>query len=551
MLMKYKKYILTIVLCLLITSGITFVQPLLVRMITDKGMIDKALEVIIGGSFALLLISVIRQTFQLLLTKKFADLHNDLQCDLLKQSFKKFVRLPMIYFEQKNSTEVINTVHTDISMISNIADTVSSFSISAIMQMFGGIIGLFLINRNMTIFILAVIPIRYILVDILSKKKSVNFKKFMEYRRIASGWLGDQIEGIREYKLWNMFTSKIDKYTGLEKQAMGAYKKNRMLDEYNTSIEQFIDAFIAFVIYIVSGYLIINNEFTIGSAFAFITYSAYVASPINLLVNVKYNFAEIKPSADRLFAFFDHEEENSRFGRIKFNQKCRSDSIVLECRGITFGYDMDRDILEDIDLTIREHEKIGIIGDNGSGKTTLLNLIMGFISPTKGETYLCGLPYSELDINEIRDNITVVGQKNHLFQTTIKDNIDLNGKINIEEIKKASTPCGADEFIQKLAGGYDYDIGVNGSNLSGGERQKIAMARAMLKPRVLWIFDEATTGFDVDSEKLWNKLLREELKGQTVIMITHKYSELKNMDRVFRLEKGKLEEVFDWGRCCE
>lgn len=187
---------------------------------------------------------------------------------------------------------------------------------------------------------------------------------------------------------------------------MNSYSENMMLDEYNLRARALMDAFTNSVLYILSGLLIIQGNFTIGGAFAFITYTGYVVSPISFLVNIKYYFAQIKPSAQRFFLFIDQEEENRRFEKIaNINCDLQDIDVVLEMKDIWYGYDSNKDVLSGINLKIKTGEKVAIIGENGSGKSTLLDIISGFIQPEQGEIKVDGISTEEIGIAELRKKL--------------------------------------------------------------------------------------------------------------------------------------------------
>ena len=196
-----------------------------------------------------------------------------------------------------------------------------------------------------------------------------------------------------------------------------------------------------------------------------------------------------------------------------------------------------------ISLCVKKGERIAIVGENGSGKSTLLNLLAGFYRPQKGIIKLYGAPVELMDIQDMRNRIAVISQRPYLFQGTIEENVNIDGKASRDAVVEACRKSGALGFIEKLDHGFGQKIGQDGAKLSGGERQKIAVARALLKNADILLMDEATEGFDVESNEALRELLHSELKNKTIVFITHKYKELESVDKVYRLSKGILELV--------
>ncbi len=181
---------------------------------------------------------------------------------------------------------------------------------------------------------------------------------------------------------------------------------------------------------------------------------------------------------------------------------------------------------------------MAIIGHNGSGKSTILNLLLRFYIPDSGEIRADGTPVSQLDLAGYRSLFSVVSQEPYLFLGNIRDNIDLGGQAAPERVKAAMEASGVMEYIQRMPEGVKTQIGRNGARLSGGEKQKLAVARALLKDAPVVILDEATSGFDVESDAYLHDIIIKGMKEKTVIMITHRRENLAGMDRVYRLENG-------------
>lgn len=406
------------------------------------------------------------------------------------------------------------------------------------------LVGLSLLDWKLAILIEAIIPLKFIIVSYCANKKREVFEQWIEDKRKFMSWFAECINGIHEMKLWNLFQVKKSQFEGLQKDLMDSYKKNAMLDEYSTVSVVVIDTVVNALLYILSGLFIIKGEFTIGGAFAFITYSAYVVNPISALINIKYYFAQIEPSAKRLFELWGQPEElEMKLCEMKPEKIYQDRDMVFEVKNLVFGYEPGHPILNGISLCVKKGERIAIVGENGSGKSTLLNLLAGFYRPQKGIIKLYGAPVELMDIQDMRNRIAVISQRPYLFQGTIEENVNIDGKASRDAVVEACRKSGALGFIEKLDHGFGQKIGQDGAKLSGGERQKIAVARALLKNADILLMDEATEGFDVESNEALRELLHSELKNKTIVFITHKYKELESVDKVYRLSKGILELV--------
>lgn len=259
-------------------------------------------------------------------------------------------------------------------------------------------------------------------------------------------------------------------------------------------------------------------------------------------MNIGYSFASVLPSAKRYFEFMDMECEDdfkNKSERLNENEVLGS----IEFKNVEFSYNDKETVLKNINFKINAGEKVAIIGNNGSGKSTIINLILRFLTPTSGQILLDGKDINFLKLKDYRSLISVVSQDVYLFNSTIKENIKLNSKKNDEDMYSAVRKSGAYNFIEEMSNQYESVVGQRGGKLSGGERQKIAMARAFIRDSKILILDEATANYDIESEQQVNNLIKENYKDKTIIVITHKPDILAKVDKVIVVNDGLVEDV--------
>jgi ABC-type multidrug transport system fused ATPase/permease subunit len=213
----------------------------------------------------------------------------------------------------------------------------------------------------------------------------------------------------------------------------------------------------------------------------------------------------------------------------------------ISFRKVGFSYEGGTTVLNNISFHVNTGEKVAIIGANGSGKTTIVKLLLRFLEPTNGQIMINGQAVDRFDIDSYRSLFAVVSQEPYLFYDTIYNNINLAELANMEEVEKASKQSGASEFIHRMLEREGSKIGKNGAKLSGGEKQKLAVARAIVKDAPIIILDEATSGYDVESDTYLHEVLLRDFSHKTVILITHRYTNLEGLDRVYHLQDGCLE----------
>lgn len=513
-------------------SILNFFQPLIIREITDKGMLEKNMKDIIVFSVLLLLTYTVMQGVDLIQTSLFVRVRNKLWGKLYDKVYQKLSRLPLTYYFEKDSAEIIGTIESDINSVSSVADEMTAFSVAAILQIVGGMAGLFMLNWKLAFLVVFLIPVKCVIVNILSKQKEKQISGMIENNRAFFAWMGDCISGIREMKLWNLFFIKQKQFEQLQKKMMCSYKDNMLLDQWRVFLIAVSDMLLHAGLYILSGAMIIQGEFTIGGAFAFLSYSGDVTSPITSLISIRYYFAQILPSARRLVDFLELEEEYVQTeDRVETKQES---AAILEFSDVWFGYNQEEMILKGIHFQADKGDKIAIIGDNGSGKSTILDLAAGFYRPNAGVIRIQGVPLNQMGAWEIRSKISVVSQKSYLFQGTVEENINIGEDALETEVIDVCHKSGV------CCSNLKETIGHDGAALSGGEHQKIALARALLKKADILFLDEANASLDVGADAILCDLLKNNINHKTVIFVTHRQELLQAADKIYRLKNGKL-----------
>jgi ATP-binding cassette subfamily B protein len=364
----------------------------------------------------------------------------------------------------------------------------------------------------------------------------------MEYNRDFSSWYGDTISGMKEIKLWGIDRIKTGEFIKKQRKIVKINIKMAFLDKFNEYSESLVYQGINSALYILGAYIAFRNGLTIGGLFAFLTYSAYVIGPISAILNIGYNFSNVIPSAKRFFEFLDMETEaevnNSDIIRLS-NTEVQG-SIKFE--DVSFSYKDGEKILNKVNLNINSGEKIAVIGANGSGKSTLINLMLRFYKPQEGKISIDGIDINNIKLRDYRSLISVVSQDLYLFNTTIEENISIGSSADASIINDAAVKSGACDFIKDMPLAYKSEVGRNGSRLSGGQRQKIAMARAFARKSKILILDEATANYDVESEAYVNKLLTNDFKDITVLVISHKPDILTKVDKIWMVDAGTINE---------
>ncbi|RCX15470.1 ATP-binding cassette subfamily B protein [Anaerobacterium chartisolvens] len=539
----YIKKVTLILVCMLISAGISMMIPRISQQLMDRGLLAHNYKLLIIFTLAGLALLLIEQGLGFIETKNRIYLNSIIPYTLSKNAFKHTLRMKMQSLNDTNTAEIMSTIGMDVGNIGRICDSSTFYILSSIFKMVGGFIGLLLIDWRLTLMVVVIVPFRYILVKYIAKKRKQLFEEYLKLNKDFAAFYGDTVSGVKEIKLWGLDRIKIGKFIKGQRELININIKMGLIDKLNEFSETVLFQVIMDVIYIMGAYLVFQNSLTIGELFAFITYSSYVTGPISAILNIGYNFVNIIPSAKRYFDYMDREGEP--YGRNRGTESFagKDSEVVITYEDVSFSYTNEKQILDKVSFEIREGEKVAIVGANGSGKSTIINLLLRFYQPTSGKILLNGIDINSIDLREYRSMISVVSQDMYLFNASIKENITLNTKTNELNIHKAVKECGIDKFIEKLPEKYETVVGKNGTGVSGGEKQKIALARAIIRASKILVLDEATANYDMESEAAVNKFIGKELSRKTAIIISHKPDILKYVSKVIVLENGSIVDI--------
>ena len=305
----YKKIIAVIIICLLISTGLNLCIPLISRQIMDDGFIGGNKSLLIKLVLITLVIYGVNSLIDIIKEKKRVDISAKIQYSLSEQSFSHLMKLRISYFNNTNYAEILNNVNMDISQMASIADNSVFFVVTQAFSMVGGIIGLFIIDYRMTILVLIFIPVKCIIMKYFAKKQKSIMDEFIVRNQKYARWFGDTVGGVKEVKLFNTFGEKYKEFADNQDGIIEKQKEIIMLSQWNSIIDTIMVQILSTLLYIVGANLVFDFQLSVGSVFAFITYSAYVTGPISAILNIGYLLSGIIPSTKRYYEFMDLQEE--------------------------------------------------------------------------------------------------------------------------------------------------------------------------------------------------------------------------------------------------
>ena len=363
------------------------------------------------------------------------------------------------------------------------------------------------------------------------------------WRRWAglSALLADTIPGVRVVKAFAQERREVGKFKGRSLELLRGELRVAWMRSLFGPVMTFVTAIGTIIIWWVGGRDILAGELTLGDFVAFTMYMYRFYGPVESLCRLNHRFQHAATSAERVFDVLDTHPEIIDPAGAKTMPPIEG---RVEFRGVHFGYEEEKPVLEDLSFTVEPGEMIGLAGHSGAGKSTLINLICRFYEPQEGAVLIDGRDTREVNLRSLREQIGVVLQDPFLFNGTVAENVAYgHPEASLEEIVAAAKAANAHDFVMDMPDGYDTVVGERGLRVSGGERQRISIARAILRdPRVL-ILDEATSNVDTQTEAQIQEALERLVRGRTTFAIAHRLSTLKNAHRLLILEKGRLAEI--------
>lgn len=537
----YKFKIVVIFFCMLIIAILGAISPLLQEKLFDKGIMARNMDNVIWYTILLATIFITEKIFDFIQFVQSEYINKQLPYALLHNTICHSLDLKISYYKDNNFSKIINNTYKDISEITEIVNTSILESLINVFKIIGGIIGLFVINWKLTIFILMVIPIEIFISNIFSNKRQKLNEKMLKYNENFAVWLSETFNSMEILKLWNLQNRRRKEFVNLQTEMMKTETKMDYLDIYSDIASSTINIIFTYGLNLLGAFFIFRNKLTIGGLFAFSAYSVYVMQPMAILASIIYKFSSSYPSIERFLKYFDNEVESGEGVSLIEASIKNINRIVFD--DVVFGYENKEPILKGVNFDIKRGEKVAFIGCNGSGKSTILNLLLRFFEPTSGEITINGTKIGEISLGEYRKLFSVMNQNLFLFEDSIKNNINIENELSDFEIKKYLDLLDAKDFIDSLPEGINTRVGYNGTKLSGGEKQKVVLARTLCRKAPVLVLDEATASFDINAEKQFDKYISETKQYEIIIVISHRVDILKTMDRIFVLDGGKIVDI--------
>ena len=458
---------------------------------------------------------------------------------LRKEVSLKLNKLPMSYYDKQNVGDILSIITNDIDTLQLSLNNSLTQVITSIVTVIGIFIMMCTINVTLAIITLLILPIASIFVMLIAKKSQKYFFNQQKYLAEVDAEVEEMISGYTVIKAFNGEEKVLNNFNVDNEKLYNAGFKAGFLSGLMHPIMNFVGNLNYAIIAIVGALYAIKGKITVGNIQSFIQYSKQFTNPIAQLAQISNQIQSMIAASERIFNFLDNEEFIDDGVLLTKN-------VVgnIEFKNVKFGYNKDKTIIKNFNAKVNQGEKIAIVGPTGAGKTTIVKLLMRFYELDGGEILLDGKNIKDYKRSELERVFAMVLQDTWLFNGTILDNLRY-GNLNAsdEEVIEAAKKARIHHFITTLSDGYNMELNEETNNISGGQKQLLTIARAILADPKILILDEATSNVDTRTEELIQKAMDKVMEGRTSFIIAHRLSTIKNADLILVMNEGDIVEV--------
>lgn len=523
-------------LLILFASLLAFPQPLITRYIVDDVILKRQLGLLAGAIALLIVLILAEKLVKVLEDFTFARFEQGITLDIQQSLFDRVLHFPKSFFDEIQTGYLMSRLSDDAEGLRWFFSSTVVYVLSNLIRFAGGVGFLFYLEWRLAVIILVIFPGILFAMNYFARKVHVLSHRSMEQEAHISSRMQ---EALSSTPLIKSFASE----DRTQNRLVSELKKAFQISLEQTAVSSLADTAISILPAVSRGialalgaYWVIKEEWTLGSLLAFQGYLGYVFGPAQFLATANLQLQKALAALQRIWALFRIlPEENSRTG-IKVDHL----KGEIEFREVSFSYNGRENVLDRLSFEIRPGEHLAVAGQSGVGKTTLLSLILCFYRPTSGEIYFDSRPASDLQVTSLRKKIGYVSQNTLLLSGTIMDNLRYgNPEAGEEEMIQASRAAELHDFITGLPSGYHTEIGEKGIRLSEGQKQRLSIARALVKVPDVLVLDEPTSSLDGKTEGSILRSLPAFVKDKTLLVVSNKLSTLKYCDRVLLLDENK------------
>ena len=523
----------------IITTAAALVPPYITSMMVDTVIPNKDVKMLVAVIVFLLFVYLAQYGIGALRSFLLRVAGDGIIADLKKDIYAKAQYLPMKFYDKTSTGSVINRVNSDTTVLQQFMLRITQEAVVQLFMMIGIIVIMLSMNWKLTLLSLTPVPIVAFCSRYFGKKISPVYRRLWRRGVAISSILSDTIPGIRIVKSFSSEEKAIKKFDRQVDDWAFEDRRAAKVAAIFPAVITFLVTCGSVIIWLVGGNMVINtpDKLSLGVLVSFISYTSMFYNPVNFFANLSDSYQNAVASTEKVLEIINAEPEPD-FGK---GNELGTMKGKIEFRNVNFSFDRSKKVLNDVNFVIEPGDVVGIVGTTGSGKSTLINLLMRFYDDYEGEIFVDGTNIRDIDMGYYRSQIGYVQQEPMMFRDTIFNNIAYSlPSAHPEQVLNAADIANAHGFISRLPNAYDTMLGERGVGLSGGEKQRLSIARAVLKNPGILIFDEATSAVDSETEKLIQDAIDRLIRGRTTLMIAHRLSTLRKANKIIVVDKGNI-----------
>jgi len=526
--------------CAILSLGFSFAYPKLTQYVIDDVIAGGQVQMLGPVMLALIGAFFLRDVFNSLRIRINNTFEQNVIYDIRREVYAQLQRLPVGYFDQRASGDLMTRVLEDVNSMERVLIDGTEQGTVSILSIVGVLVILFTMHAKLALVALVPLPI----LGAGALWYTMTAHRRYRAQRLASSAMNallmDNLQGVRQIKAFAQESHEDERFANraddLRKGTLGVMRVWAM---YSPAMGFAAALGIGLVLWY-GGAQVIAGNMKIGQLVAFTIYLSLFYEPMGRLHGLNQMLQAARAAGERVFDILDSEKEREGRRLHELPSIVRGEVVY---QSVGFGYSAEKRVLSDVSLEASPGEMIALVGPTGAGKSTLVNLLPAFYERTAGRITIDAVDINDVTLESLRRQISVVSQEPFLFNGTVRENI-LYGRLEATEVEMASAAKAANchEFIIKLPDGYDSRVGERGVKLSVGEKQRVSIARALLKNAPILILDEATASVDTATERLIQEALERLMAGRTSFVIAHRLSTIRNADQILVLRHGEIVE---------
>lgn len=536
---KYKKPTILTPIFIIGEVIMEVIIPVLMVKIIDNGIANSDMNYVLKVGGVMLLCAALALLFGILAGITGADASTGLSMNLRKEMFDKIQTFSFSNIDKYSTASLVTRLTTDVANVQNAFHMCIRMFTRAPFMLISAMVMSFYINKEMAfIFLGAIVFLGVVLYLIMSKAHPYFREVFRKYDDLNAS-VQENLTGIRVVKAYVREEHEISKFHKTSESLYKSFISAEKIILFNAPAMQFTMYACIILMSWLGANLIITDKMTTGELMSMFSYTANIIVSLMMMSMIFVMVVMSKSSVERIYEVINEESTIRNNENPKFEVADGS----IEFKNVNFSYKNDPDnlVLENINIKINAGETIGIIGGTGSAKSSLVQLIPRLYDVTSGSVLVGGVDVREYDMETLRDEVSMVLQKNVLFSGTIKENLRWGNKnATDEEIEQACIHAQAHEFIEKMPDKYDTYIEQGGTNVSGGQKQRLCIARALLKNPKILILDDSTSAVDTKTDSKIRKAFKEEIPNTTKIIIAQRISSIEDADKIIVIHDGEI-----------